>query len=140
MFFPLSELNLHAASIWQSIVLNRLQCVLLSVPLSLYMTGCGSVVALSHIQVSVHVDACCCGVVPTALNVKETNLSRRPLLNVKAVCVQCSEVEFFEMNEKFLFSTKSVEFSLALESLDDVFRKFLAFSKDFLEYFFFDQL
>lgn len=33
--FPLSELNLHAASILQSIVLNRLHCVLLSVPLSL---------------------------------------------------------------------------------------------------------
>lgn len=51
--FPLSEFDLHAASILQSILLNRLQCVLLSVPLSLYLTDCGSPVALNHIQVSV---------------------------------------------------------------------------------------
>ncbi len=70
--FPLSEFNLHAASILQSIVLNRLQCVLLSVPLSLYLTDCGSPVALNQIQVSVHVDACCCGLMPTELNLKET--------------------------------------------------------------------
>lgn len=81
-FFPLSEFNLHAASILQSIVVNRLQCVLLSVPLSLYMTGCGSAVTLNHIQVSVHVDACCYGVVPTVLNVKETNCTLNPNLHL----------------------------------------------------------
>lgn len=31
--FPLSDFNLHAACILQSILLNRLHCVLLSVPL-----------------------------------------------------------------------------------------------------------
>lgn len=80
VFFPLSEFNLHAASILQSILLNRLQCVLLSVPLSLYLTGCGSLVVLNHIQVSVCVDACCYGLVPTALNVKETNLTSNPCI------------------------------------------------------------
>lgn len=42
--FPLSGFNLHAASILQSIAVNRLQCALLSVPASLYLTGCGSLV------------------------------------------------------------------------------------------------
>lgn len=71
--FSFIGVHLHAASILQSIVLNRLQCALLSVPLPLYLTGCGSQAALNHIQVSVHVDACCCGLVPTALNCKKNN-------------------------------------------------------------------
>lgn len=53
VFFPLSQFNLYAASILLSILLNRLQCVLLSAPLSLYLTGCGSPGDLNHIQVSV---------------------------------------------------------------------------------------
>lgn len=91
VFFPLSEFNLHAASILQSIVLNRLLCVLLSVPWSLYLTACGSLVALNHIQVSVHVDACCYGLVPSAQNVKETNLTSNPhvhlAMSIKMQCV-----------------------------------------------------
>lgn len=71
--FSFIGVNLHAASILQSIVLNRLQCALLSVPLLLYLTGCGSQAALNHIQVSVHVDACCCGLVPTARSCKKNN-------------------------------------------------------------------
>lgn len=74
-FFSLSECNLHAASILQSIVLNRLQCELLSLPLSLSLTDCGSPAALNHIQVSVHVDACCHGV-------KEAGLTWNPNLSL----------------------------------------------------------
>lgn len=85
VFFPLSQFNLHAASILQSILLNRLQCVLLSVPLSLYLTGCGSPVHLNHIQVSVRVDACYYGLVPTPLNVKETNLTSSAVLSLKSL-------------------------------------------------------
>lgn len=51
--FHLSEFNQHAASILQSIVVNRLQFVLLFVLLSLYLTDFSSLKALNHNQVLV---------------------------------------------------------------------------------------